>query len=80
MNIPVYIGTIFSSPEHTVLKGSLKDHAVSVVRRGVCVVRRPSCVIRRASCGVNNSFEHLLVIRLSDLGQTWQECSLGGPL
>ena len=57
----------FNSPEHNVLKGSFKDHPVSVFRR-------PSCV-------VNNLFKHqILLNRWANLNQTWQECSLGGPL
>ena len=33
------------------------------------------------SCIVNNFFKHLLLPNcLANLGQTWQECSLGGPL
>ena len=44
----------FSSPEHNVLKGSFKDHLVSVVRCLSCAVRLPSCV-------ANNFFKHLLL-------------------
>ena len=58
---------VFSSPEHNVLKGSFLGGEVSVVRR--------------ASCVVNNFFKHLLLPnRWANLDQTWQECSLGGPL
>jgi len=38
--------TVFSSPEHKVLRVSYCDRSLSVVRR------RPSCVVRCASCGV----------------------------
>ena len=37
-------GTIFSSPEHKVLRVSYCDRSLSVVRRPSCIVRRPSCV------------------------------------
>ena len=38
-------------------------------------------VVRGPSCVVNNFFKHLLLPnRLANLDQTWQECSLGGPL
>ena len=38
-------------------------------------------VVRCPSCVVNNFFKHLLLPnRLANLDQTWQECSLGGPL
>ena len=37
--------------------------------------------VRRLSFVVNNFFKHLLLPnRLANLDQTWQECSLGGPL
>ena len=58
---------LFSSPEHNMLKGSFKGGDVSVV-----------C---RPSCFVNNFFKHLLLPnRWANLDQTWQECSLEGPL
>ena len=64
--------TLFSSPEHNVFKGSFQGGDVSVVRRASCV---------RASCVVNNFFKYLLLPnRWANLDQTWQECSLGGPL
>ena len=38
-------------------------------------------VVRCLSCVVNNFFKHLLLPnRWTNLDQTWQECSLGGPL
>ena len=38
-------------------------------------------VVRCPSCVVNNFFKHLLLPnRWANLDQTWQECSLGGPL
>ena len=38
-------------------------------------------VVMCPSCVVNNFFEHLLLPnRRANLDQTWQECSLGGPL
>ena len=38
-------------------------------------------VVRCLSCVVNNFFKHLLLPnRWDNLDQTWQECSLGGPL
>ena len=38
-------------------------------------------VVRCLSCVVNNFFKHLLLPnRWANLDQTWQECSLGGPL
>ena len=50
-------------------------HLNTTCSRGACrVVRCPSCV-------VNNFFKHLLLPnRWANLDQTWQECSLGGPL
>ena len=39
-----YLGVVFSSPEHKVLRVSYCDRSLSVVRR------RPSCGVRRASC------------------------------
>ena len=32
------------------------------------------------SCVINNFFKHLLPNRWANLDQTWQECSMGGPL
>ena len=58
--------SVFSSPEHNVLKESFSGGEVSVVRR--------------ASCAVNNFFKHLLTNRWANLDQTWQECFLGGLL
>ena len=38
-------------------------------------------VVMCPSCVVNNFFKHLLLPnRSTNLDQTWQECSLGGPL
>ena len=37
-------------------------------------------VVRCLSCVVNNFFKHLLPNCWANLDQTWQECSLGGPL
>ena len=38
-------------------------------------------VVRCPSCVVNNFFKHfLLANRWANLDQTWQECSVGGPL
>ena len=37
-------------------------------------------VVMCPSCVVNNFFKHLLPNRWANLDQTWQECSLGGPL
>ena len=38
-------------------------------------------VVRCLSSVVNNFFEHLLLPnRWANLDQTWQECSLGGPV
>ena len=38
-------------------------------------------VVMCLSCVVNNFFKHLLLPnRRANLDQTWQECSLGGPL
>ena len=38
-------------------------------------------VVMCPSCVVNNFFKHLLLPnRWANLDQTWQECSLGGPL
>ena len=38
-------------------------------------------VVRCLSCVVNNFLKHLpLPNRWANLDQTWQECSLGGPL
>ena len=38
-------------------------------------------VVMCPSCVVNNFFRHLLLPnRWANLDQTWQECSLGGPL
>ena len=38
-------------------------------------------VVRCPSCVVNNFFKHILLPnRWANLDQTWQECSLGGPL
>ena len=54
---------------------SLLAHLSTTSSSGACrVVRCPSCVI-------NNFFKHLLLQnRWANLDQTWQECSLGGPL
>ena len=58
----------------TCSRGAFRDGPVSVVRH-------PSCIIRHAPCAVNNCFKHLLLPnRWANLDQTWQECSLGGPL
>ena len=50
-------------------------HLSTTCSRGAfSVVMCPSCV-------VNNFFKHLLSPnRWANLDQTWQECSLGGPL
>ena len=50
-------------------------HLSTTYSRGAfSVVMCPSCV-------VNNFFKHLLLLnRWANLDQTWQECSLGGPL
>ena len=37
-------------------------------------------VVRCLLCVVNNFFKHLLANHGANLDQTWQECSLGGPL
>ena len=37
-------------------------------------------VVMCLSCVVNNFFKHLLPNCWANLDQTWQECSLGGPL
>ena len=43
-----HVVSIFSSPEHKVLRVSYCDRSLSVVRRRVsCGVRRPSCVVRK---------------------------------
>ena len=43
--------------------------------------RGPFRVVRCLSCVVNNFFKHLLLPNhWANLDQTWQECSLGGPL
>ena len=57
-------------------------HLSTTCSRGAFrVVRCWSCVVGRATCIVNNFFEHLLLpIPSANLDQTWQECSLGGPL
>ena len=53
----------------------LSAHLSTTCSRGAFrVVMCPLCV-------VNNFFKHLLLPnRWANLGQTWQECSLGGPL
>ena len=57
--------SIFSSPEHNVLRGSCCDRSSSVVRPSIC----PS---------VNNFFKNLLLQnQKANLDKTWQECSLG---
>ena len=48
-------------------------HLSTTCSRGAFRVKCPSCV-------VNNLFKHLLPNRWANLDQTWQECSLGGPL
>ena len=79
----------FSSPEHEVLRVSYCDCAVSIVhyqllahlsttcsRGAFRVTGCPSSVVRR-----QQFFKHqLLLNRWANLDQTWQECSLGGPL
>ena len=57
------------------LLSSFLAHPSTTCSRGAFrVVRCPSCV-------VNNFFKHLLLQnRWANLDQTWQECSLGGPL
>ena len=66
--------TIFSSPEHKVLKVSYCDHPVSGVRRQSSVVRRPSCV-------VNNSFKaHLLLNYWTNFKIISHKCSPEAPL
>ena len=54
---------------------SFLAHLSTTCSRGAFrVVMCPSCV-------VNNFFKHLLLPnRWANLDQTWQECSLGGPL
>ena len=53
---------------------SFLAHLSTCSRGAFRVVRCPSCV-------VNNFFKHLLLPnRWANLDQTWQECSLGGPL
>ena len=54
---------------------SFLAHLSTTCSRGAFrVVRCPSCV-------VNNFFKHLLLPnRWANFDQTWQECSLGGPL
>ena len=64
-------GSLFSSPEHNVLRGSYCDRSSSVrlsVRPSIC----PS---------VNNFFKNLLLQnQKANLDKTWQECSLGEAL
>ena len=57
-------------------------HLSTTCSRGTFrVVKCPSSVVRCASCVVNNFFKHLLLPnRWANLDQTWQECSLGGPI
>ena len=57
------------------LIASFLAHLSTACSRGAFrVVMCPSCV-------VNNFFKHfLLPNRWANLDQTWQECSLGGPL
>ena len=59
--------SVFSSPEHNVLRGSYCDRSSSGVRPSIC----PS---------VNNFFELLLQNQKANLDKTWQECSLGEAL
>ena len=40
----------------------------------------PSSVVHCLSCIVNNFLKHQLLNCWANLNQTWQECSLGGPL
>ena len=66
--------SVFSSPEHKVLKVSYCDHPVSGVRRQSSVVRRPSCV-------VNNSFKaHLLRNYWTNFKIISHKCSPEAPL
>ena len=55
--------------------GSFLAHLSTMCsRRAFRVVMCPSCV-------VNNFFKHLLLPNgWANLDQTWQECSLGGPV
>ena len=66
--------TIFSFLAH--LSTTCSRGAFRVTGCPSSVVRRPSCVDRRQQL-----FKHqLLLNRWANLDQTWQECSLGGPL
>ena len=67
---------------HHLEKEYFLAHLSTTCSRGAFrVVRCPSCVVRRTSYVVNNFFKHLLLPnRWANLDQTWQECSLGGPL
>ena len=59
--------SLFSSPEHNVLRGSYCDRSSSV---------RPSVRL-----SVNNFFKNLLLQnQKANLDKTWQECSLGEAL
>ena len=61
------VTSLFGSPEHNMLKGSLYGGPVSVLRCALSIV--------------NNFFKHLLLPNhWASLDQTWQECSMGGPL
>ena len=72
--------SVFYKIEKIVGKGknasfqSFLAHLSTTCSRGAFrVVMCPSCVI-------NNFFKHLLPNGRPNLDQTWQECSLGGPL
>ena len=63
----LFLGLIFSSPEHKVLMVSFCDHPMSVMR----------C----ASSVVHNFFKHLLLLNdWANLNETWLGCSLGEAL
>ena len=75
-------------------KGSPKEHSYEIISKSDQQYKRrflahlsTTCsrgafrVVRCPSCVINNFFKHLLLPNCwASLDQTWQECSLGGPL
>ena len=60
----------------TILELEFLAHLSTTCSRGAFrVTGCPLSVVRRPSCVINNSLN-----RWANLDQTWQECSLGGPL
>ena len=78
---PIYLSCPFFLICLATLQWKKTDKKTAPIYLSCLCSRGAFRVVRCPSCVVNNFFKHLLLPnRWANLDQTWQECSLGGPL